>query len=69
MPSAQRYPDNWNEIALSIKEQAQWRCRKCNMQCIRPGEDTSGSGGDKRPKRLMCKGFEALSPAAKSLAY
>ena len=38
----QRYPDNWDEIALSIKEQAQWRCRKCNMQCIRSGEDTSG---------------------------
>ncbi|AFZ15562.1 HNH endonuclease (plasmid) [Crinalium epipsammum PCC 9333] len=38
----QRYPKNWYEIALSIKEQAQWRCRKCKMQCIRPGEDTSG---------------------------
>ena len=37
MPSP--YPDNWKEIALSIKEKAQWRCSKCGMQCIRPGKE------------------------------
>jgi hypothetical protein len=31
--------------------------------------DVFTSGGDKRPKRLMCKAFEALSPAVKSLVY
>ena len=33
-----RYPVNWNDIALAIKEAADWRCRDCGMQCRRPGE-------------------------------
>ncbi|MEO1764667.1 MAG: HNH endonuclease, partial [Cyanobacteria bacterium J06629_18] len=35
------YPDNWTDIATSIKSEAGWRCQKCGLQCIRPGEDTS----------------------------
>ena len=31
-----RYPDNWSEIALSIKKVANWRCRHCGKQCLRP---------------------------------
>jgi hypothetical protein len=34
----QRYPENWSDIALSVKEAAGWRCRRCSKQCIRPGE-------------------------------
>lgn len=38
MPKPKRYPDNWSEIALSIKENAGWRCAKCRQQCLRPGK-------------------------------
>ena len=34
----QRYPNNWSDIALSVKEAAGWRCARCRRQCLRPGE-------------------------------
>jgi predicted HNH restriction endonuclease len=34
----QRYPENWSDIALSVKQAADWRCRHCRKQCLRPGE-------------------------------
>jgi hypothetical protein len=37
----QRYPKNWPDIALSVKEAAGWRCRHCHRQCLRPGEKPS----------------------------
>ncbi len=41
MPSRHnRYPPDWKEIATAIKNNANWRCRKCGMQCIKPGDDT-----------------------------
>lgn len=33
-----RYPDNWDEIALAVKEEADWKCEGCGKQCRRPGE-------------------------------
>ncbi|MDJ0717695.1 MAG: HNH endonuclease [Prochloraceae cyanobacterium] len=33
-----RYPANWKEIALAVKESAGWRCRSCGKKCFRPGE-------------------------------
>ena len=36
-----RYPENWSEIALAIKQAAHWRCAKCGVQCIKPGEKTN----------------------------
>jgi hypothetical protein len=33
-----RYPADWDAIALAIKEAAQWRCQDCGMQCRRPHE-------------------------------
>ena len=33
-----RYPANWKDIALSVKEKAGWRCEQCGMQCRKPGE-------------------------------
>lgn len=33
-----RYPANWKAIALSVKENAGWRCEQCGMQCRKPGE-------------------------------
>jgi len=40
MPKPKRYPDNWREIALSVKENAGWRCTKCRQQCLRPGKQS-----------------------------
>ena len=34
----ERYPDNWKEIATAVKENADWKCQQCGMQCRRPGE-------------------------------
>ncbi|MDJ0648381.1 MAG: hypothetical protein QNJ60_06695 [Xenococcaceae cyanobacterium MO_188.B19] len=33
-----KYPDNWKEIALSVKESANWRCSCCGKPCYKPGE-------------------------------
>ncbi|NEP02465.1 MAG: HNH endonuclease [Symploca sp. SIO2E9] len=35
-----RYPDNWSDIAIAVKEAAGWRCAKCGWQCQLPGEKT-----------------------------
>ena len=32
------YSQDWSAIALSIKEQNNWRCSCCGKQCYRPGE-------------------------------
>jgi hypothetical protein len=34
----QRYPSDWNQIALSVKEASGWRCQHCQRFCLRPGE-------------------------------
>lgn len=34
----ERYPANWKEIALRVKESAGWRCEHCGKQCRKPGE-------------------------------
>ncbi|BBD70503.1 HNH endonuclease (plasmid) [Nostoc sp. UHCC 0926] len=36
--STSRYPQNWKEIATSIKESFDWRCTRCNRVCLRPGQ-------------------------------
>lgn len=33
-----RYPPDWKQIALAVKEAAGWVCQDCGMQCRRPGE-------------------------------
>jgi hypothetical protein len=35
------YPENWEEIALKVKEEAQWKCEECNRECRRPSESWS----------------------------
>ncbi len=39
--SQSRYPLNWSDIALEVKQSVSWRCSKCGLQCIRPDDDTS----------------------------
>ncbi len=34
-----RYPANWDEMALQIKQAAQWRCERCGKDCLRPNDD------------------------------
>ena len=33
-----RYANNWQDIALQVKMAAEWKCRHCGQQCLRPGE-------------------------------
>lgn len=32
------YPENWKEIAMSVKNNAEWKCEGCGKQCRKPGE-------------------------------
>lgn len=47
-----RYPDNWDDIALAVKEKALWRCRKCCTQCLRPGEGDRLTRSERAVKTL-----------------
>lgn len=33
------YAENWEEIALAVKDAAGWHCVVCNRPCRKPGED------------------------------
>ena len=33
--SLNRYPDNWKELALAIKESANWQCQRCGRYCLK----------------------------------
>jgi len=33
-----RYPDDWDAIALAVKDAADWVCGDCGRQCRKPGE-------------------------------
>lgn len=50
---ANRYPKNWKEIALAVKEQARWQCRRCGQQCLKPGEETSHLSLRERHQRTL----------------
>ncbi len=41
MRNRSKYPSNWEEISLSIRSAAGWRCQRCGKQCRRPGESIS----------------------------
>jgi hypothetical protein len=32
------YPENWSELAMSVKLEAGWCCQKCGLKCIAPGK-------------------------------
>lgn len=32
------YPLNWDEIARSVKDEANWVCQECRRECRKPGE-------------------------------
>lgn len=33
-----KYPENWKQIAIEVKNRAGWKCSMCGKQCRRPGE-------------------------------
>lgn len=33
-----RYPAEWDKIARTVKDAAEWKCQNCGKQCRRPGE-------------------------------
>lgn len=33
-----RYPKNWDEIALQVKTEVNWRCEECGRECRRKNE-------------------------------
>ena len=33
-----KYPDDWDDIAMRVKHAADWICQRCGMQCRKPGE-------------------------------
>jgi len=39
---SKRYPKNWKELALSVKEAALWKCQCCNRSCYKPGSRPEG---------------------------
>ena len=43
-----RYPEDWSNIACCVKQSVNWRCSKCGLQCIRPGDDTSNLSRSER---------------------
>jgi hypothetical protein len=45
-----RYPNNWSEIALKLKQQANWKCEKCGLQCLMPNDDVSRLSKSERMK-------------------
>ncbi len=36
--SSSRYPKNWKQLALAVKESANWQCQRCGRVCLKPGE-------------------------------
>jgi 5-methylcytosine-specific restriction endonuclease McrA len=34
MKHKERYPEDWEEIALEVKEKADWTCSKCGLVCF-----------------------------------
>lgn len=46
--ASNRYPKNWKELALAVKEAANWQCQKCGLFCIKPGEPLSDAMKSRR---------------------
>ncbi|BAW97824.1 HNH endonuclease (plasmid) [[Synechococcus] sp. NIES-970] len=42
MKHSSRYPQDWQAIALEVKEEADWRCEFCGLACIPPDVKIKG---------------------------
>ena len=59
----QRYPKNWTQIALSVKEAARWRCRRCGRQCYRPGEKPTDLNRSEWTNHTLCVHHSNYDPS------
>jgi hypothetical protein len=50
---AELYPEDWSDIAHSIKEACDWRCLECNAECQRPGETFTKDKRSEATKRVL----------------
>ncbi|AFZ27231.1 putative restriction endonuclease [Cylindrospermum stagnale PCC 7417] len=48
-----RYPENWKEIAVGIKEASGWCCQRCGKICLRPGEKHDLSTSERKAYALQ----------------
>jgi hypothetical protein len=42
------YPPDWDAIAFSIKEAANWTCQKCHKKCLEPHQVFEAYKSDRR---------------------
>jgi hypothetical protein len=45
-----RYPANWQEIALKVKTEANWKCEECGRECRKVGESLGDFANRTIPK-------------------
>lgn len=55
-----RYPTNWEEIALKIKNEANWKCEECGRECRKSGESLSDFIDRIVPKVHCAKSYDLL---------
>ncbi|MDJ1182499.1 hypothetical protein [Roseofilum casamattae] len=63
-----RYPQDWQAIATRVKEDVGWRCSKCGMQCIKPGEKVPGLSRKERKARTLQVHHSDYNPANSDLS-
>ncbi|WP_024547017.1 hypothetical protein [Picosynechococcus sp. NKBG15041c] len=62
MTSRFRYPKNWNEIALKVKQEANWCCQTCGLKCIEPGQSTKGINSSEIAKHRLSVHHQNYTP-------
>lgn len=48
-----RYPKDWKAIALAVKEEANWCCRRCGKQCLTPATNISKLSPSERARNTL----------------
>lgn len=56
------YPENWEQIALAVKEKANWQCEWCDRPCRKSGESWKDFLA-RLPKSSCCRWFDDLNEA------
>jgi hypothetical protein len=54
-----RYPDNWNQLSLKIRRDAEWNCQKCGKPCRMPSE-TVEDFAERLPEQWHAKLFKEI---------
>lgn len=56
------YPENWESIALAIKENAGWKCQQCGRPCRKAGESFEAFQERVRPHLYRWSGWDGIDP-------